>query len=94
MAEQEESAMSLVSAHTLQVEGITNKELEGNLESFWELESLGIEVANNPVCDRFASTLQVKNGRYEVSLPWCEYYNDLPDNYSLSRRRLYGTWKQ
>jgi len=31
-----------------------------------------------------ACTLQVKNGRYEVSLPWREYHDDLPDNYSLS----------
>ena len=39
-------------------------------------------------------TLQVKNGRYEVSLPWREYHDDLPDNYSLSRRRLHGLLKR
>ena len=94
MAEKEESAVSLVNVHTLQVEGITNKELDNTLRSFWELESLGIEeVANDPVFDRFASTLQVENGRYQVSLPWREYHNDLPDNHSLSRRRLYSLLK-
>ena len=50
MAEQVESAVSLVNVHTLQVEGITNKALDNTLKSFWELESLGIEkVANDPV---------------------------------------------
>ncbi len=41
-----------------------------------------------PVCDRFASTLQLKNGRYEVSLPWRDHHKDLPDNYNLSRSGL------
>ena len=94
-AEQESSAVSLVNAHTLRVEGITNRELDKTMRSFWELESLGIEeVSVDPVCDRFTSTLQVKDGRYEVSLPWREYHEDLPDNYHLSRRRLRGLLKR
>ena len=56
------------------------------------MESLGIqEVVTGPVCDRFASTLQVKNGRYELSLPWREYHEHLPDN---CRRRLRGLLKR
>ena len=38
-----ESAISLMNAHTLRVEGVTNKELDSTLRSFWELEALGIE---------------------------------------------------
>ncbi len=54
--------------------------------------TFGIEQPlSDPVCDRFASTLQLKNGRYEVSLPWRE---DLPDNYNLSWRRLNGLLQQ
>lgn len=30
----------------------------------------------------------MKNGRYEVSLPWKENHPALPDNYSLSYSRL------
>ena len=94
-AEQESSAVSLVNAHTLRVEGITNRELDKTMRSFWELESLGIEeVSVDPVYDRFASTLQVKDGRYEVSLPWHEYHENLLNNYHLSRRRLHGLLKQ
>ena len=71
MAEKDKYAVSLVNAHTLWVEGITNKELDNTLRSFWELEYLGNEeVADDPMCDRFASTLQVENGRYQVSHPW------------------------
>ena len=41
-------------------------ELDSTLRSFWELETLGIEkVVSDPVYDRFASTLQVKDGRYK-----------------------------
>lgn len=95
VSEQERSAVSLMNTHTLLVEGITNKDLDKTLRSFWELESLGIEeVSNDPVCDRFTSTLQVRNGRYEVSLPWRDYHDDLPDNYDLSRRRLHGLLKR
>lgn len=69
-AESGKSAVSLVNAHTLRVGGITNRELDETLRSFWELKSLGIkEVSSDSSCDHFASTLQVKGGRYEVSLP-------------------------
>ena len=95
LGESEKSAVSLFNTHTLRVEGMTNRELDKTLKTFWELESLGIEeVSNDPVCDRFTSTLQIKNGRYEVSLPWRDYHDDLPDNYDLSRRRLHGLLKR
>ena len=85
------SAVSLITTHTLRVEGVTNKELDATLRSFWELESLGIQSPNNdPVFDQFSSTVQMKGGRYEVSLPWREYHDPLPNNYNLSRKRLYG----
>ena len=79
--------VSLTITHSLHVEGITNKELDANLRSFWELESLGIQSpANDPVIDQFTGSVKMKNGRYEVSLPWRAYHNPLPDNYELSHR--------
>lgn len=51
--------VSLVTTHTLRVDGITNKELDTTLRSFWELESLGIQCPNNdPVSDLFANTVR------------------------------------
>ena len=83
--------VSLVTTHALRVEGVTNKELDTTLRSFWELESLGIQSPNNdPVLDQFTSTVCMKGGRYEVTLPWREYHDALPDNYNLCHKRLYG----
>ena len=44
----------------------------------------------NDVSDHFASSVKMKAGRYEVSLPWGECHDPLPTNYNLSRRRLTG----
>lgn len=90
MTGQQKSTVSLITTHTLWADGVTNRELDTTLKSFWDLESLGIQEASDPVSDQFANTVQMKGGRYEVSLPWREYHDPLPDNYDLSRRRLYG----
>ena len=42
----------------------------------------------------FQDSLSFKNGKYEVNLPWREDHPDLPDNYSLSKRRLYSVLKK
>ena len=87
---QRKSTVSLVTTHTLRADGITTQELDNTLQSFWQLESLGIQEPSNSVSDQFASTIHMEGGRYEVSLPWRECHDPLPDNYDLSRRRLYG----
>ena len=81
--------MSLIT--TLSCESVTSKELYTTQRSFWELESLGIQTPNcDPVSDQFASSVAMKDGRYEVSPPWREYHCPLPDNPDLSRRCLHG----
>ena len=95
MAEPKKSVVRLVNAHTLQVEGITTRELDETLRSFWELESLGIErVSNDPASNHFCSTLQKKCGRYEVSLLLRGHHDNLPHNYDLSQRRLHSLLKR
>ena len=66
--------------------------LDATMRSFLELESLGIQVDSmeNDMSDHFASSVKMKAGRYEVSLPWRECHDPLPTNYNLSRRRLTG----
>ena len=86
-------AVSLITVHTLRVDdGVSNKMLDATMSSFWELESLGIqpEFSEDSVSDHFSSSVQMKEGRYEVSLPWRECHDPLPTNYDLSRRRLTG----
>lgn len=88
--------VSLTTTHTLTIgmEATSNSELDNQLRSFWELESLGIEGADKSLYDMFKKNVSFKDGRYEVSLPWKEFYDHLPDNYMLSLRRLEGLIKR
>ena len=38
----------------------------------------------------FKEKIQFKSGRYEVSLPWRDVHQPLPDNYQLALKRLRG----
>ena len=88
--------MSLTTTHTLTIgAGISsNSDLDNRLRSFWELESLGITRVDKSIHDTFKENVSFKNGKYEVSLPWKEFHDPLPDNYILSLRRLEGLTKR
>ena len=64
--------------------------LENLLQSFWDLESLGIVGAEKTLYGEFQDTVAVRDGRYEVSLPWKDSHKPLPNNCSrhLSLRGL------
>ena len=79
-----------MTVHTLQIGSVSDKQLDLTLRSFWELESVGVEPANDIISDHPTFTVNLKGGRYEVSLPWKKFYQPLPDNYDLSLRRLKG----
>ena len=82
---------NLITTHVLKVDSQpTNADLEKELQSFWDLESLGIVGPEKTLYDQFLSTVTTKNNRYEVTLPWKEHHKALPDNYQLSLRRLKG----
>ena len=83
---------NLMTVHTLRIDAQPSVEdtLEESLHSFWSLESLGIKVPEQSLIEEFGETIQLKNGRYEVSLPWKEQHDVLPDNYLLSLNRLQG----
>ena len=67
------------------------RDLDNILHSFWDLGSLGIQApSGDPVSDQFTSSIQKNGGRYEVSHPWQEYNDPVPDNYNQSRKRLRG----
>ena len=85
-------AVSLIATHTLRInsEPCSTGRLDETLRSFWELESLGICEPDKSVLDDFDSSIQFKEGRYEVSLPWKESHGPLPTNYELSLKRLHG----
>lgn len=85
------SSTNLVTTHVLQVDAKpSEQDVEEQLRSFWELESLGIVGAEKTIYDEFLDSVNFQNGRYEVSLPWKESHRPLPDNYQLSHKRLMG----
>ena len=89
--EMEQSSVSLITTHTLRVDStqLTNA-LDNTLQSFWELESLGIKDSELSVFEKFKQNIVFNGSRYEVSLPWKDQHPLLPDNYQLSLKRLRG----
>ena len=69
-------------------------ELDGKPRTFWELESIGIKQEENSVLETFKETVILKNQRYELGLPWKKAHDPLPDNRSLSQRRLQSLMKR
>ena len=55
--------------------------------------SIGTKQEENSVLETFNETVTFKKQRYEVGLPWKEAHDPLPDNRSLSQRRLQSLLK-
>ena len=95
---QDETVVNFVttrSTHSLRVDGITEQEsLESSLQRFWDLETLGILKDETSVYKKFTQQIALKQGRYEVHLPWKESHPYLPDNYELCCKRLHGLLKR
>ena len=85
--EADNSTAAVMTVHTLQI-GSADDHLDRTLKSFWELKSFGVKPTENKTYDHPIHTVELKEGRYEVSLPWKEFHQPLPDNYELSLRRL------
>ena len=62
--------------------------LEGQLERFWNLESLGINIEEESVYDKFGESIRFNGTRYVVELPWREQRVIIADNYKNSLNRL------
>eukprot|EP00731_Ephydatia_muelleri_P024186 Em0016g457a len=63
-----ECAVNLITTHVLKADdGVTNKMLDDTMRSFWELESMGIQVKGSDpsVDDQFMDSIKMVNGRYE-----------------------------
>ena len=90
------TAHNFLTTHVLRIDATpsTQDPLDEVLHSFWNLESLGIATKVDSVLEEFAQTVQFKNGRYEVALPWKSSHPTLPDNYLMSKKRLYGLIKR
>ena len=89
------NSVNLAATHILRIDARRDEmELNRKLRTFWGLESTGIQQKENSVLETFKETITLRNQRYEVGLPWKEAHDPLPDNCSLSQRRLQSLLKR
>ena len=62
--------------------------LDNQLQKFWDLETLGIQQQEASVQESFSQTIEFKEGRYQVQLPWKPTHRALPTNLQLCKKRL------
>ncbi|KAL5472994.1 hypothetical protein EMCRGX_G027441 [Ephydatia muelleri] len=83
---------NFVSSHVLKV-GCTDQldlaSLDKKLQAFWDLDTMGIR-GEDCIYSRFTKNISLQDGRYCVHLPWKEPHPLLPDNYELSKDRLFN----
>ncbi|XP_064117869.1 uncharacterized protein LOC135223337 [Macrobrachium nipponense] len=73
-----------------------SKFAEDPIQQLWTLESVGIvdqdmSPEDKFVLEEFKNSINMVEGRYEVSLPWKVDKKQLPTNLALSRKRLNST---
>ena len=87
---------NLVTMHVLKTAtkpvDITNESLDGSLQRFWDLKSLGVRPRS--VYEKFEERITFEKDRYKVHLPWKLPHPILPDNYKLSMKRLSNLLKR
>ena len=73
--------------------------LEQTLKRFWEVENSGTEASDLLVCteveklalQKVSSSVQYKNERYRIAVPWKEQRPQLPNNRQIAESRLRST---
>ena len=78
-----------------------DKELSSVLQKFWEVDSSGsiiesrvLKQEEGSAIKAFESSVQFKEGRYEVHMPWKPDAPELPNNFEMAVRRLKSTEKR
>jgi len=87
--EPNDTATAAMTVHTLQI-GLSDEPLDKTLRAFSELEAFGVQPLKDETRDSLLHTIELKEGRYQVFLPWKEFHQPLPDNKDLSLCRLNG----
>ena len=90
-------SINLIPTHVLKTESFVvtqDATLKEELSKFWNYETLGIKSEEPTLYDSFADWVKFKNGRYEVSLPFKEVHEVIPDNFSHCVQRLKAKLKQ
>ena len=61
---------------------------ECQINNFWRLDAAGIAENETSIYENFNRKIESKDGRYSIELPVKESHPMLPDNYTLSEKRL------
>ena len=64
------------------------EQLNGIVQKFWNLESVGVSKNEFDVCENFEADISSANNRYEVKLPFKSEHGMLDDNFLLCKSRL------
>ncbi|GFS64112.1 integrase catalytic domain-containing protein [Nephila pilipes] len=75
---------------------VVEEDISKQLESFWQLENLGIEPVNenlsckdNKILLEFKENIQFQDGRYVVKLPWKDNLKEsIDNNYEIAHERF------
>ena len=59
------NSSTVMTVHTLQIDAVSDEQLDKTLRSFWELESLGVEPLND-ITQNPPHTNELKDGQYEI----------------------------
>ena len=63
----------------------SDSDLDASLKMLWDLEILGIKGDESSIYEKFTTSIQHREGRYEVELK--ETHPTLPDNLELSQTK-------
>ena len=91
------ATMNTLCSHVLKVECAPQQDLsdlDKKLQAFWELDSMGVRPEEDSVYSRFTQSVTLQQGCYCVRLQWKEPHPLLPDNFDLSKRRLFNLLKR
>ena len=78
-------------ATTMFIATNSNRDTEANVQSYWDLETIGIKDAQenqfNYMDHYRENCLKFKDGHYSARLPWKDDHSALPTNYALAEKR-------
>lgn len=78
----DQSSVNLVTTRA-DIQEVDNRSLDETLRT-------GIQGPEKTLYEDFSRSVEFRDGRYEVSLPWKDDHKPLPDNFQLSLTRMRG----
>ena len=65
-----------------------------SVKNFWKVEDTGIHAEQDSFMKNFKNSIEYKDSRYTIKLPWKGEYKNIPDNFAPARNRLLSLLKR